>query len=734
MNSRTVLVTLVLAASVSALQTINDDLRVSKRFTGSLGGSLTVDSSTVLKKRPTSTNLHTIAGWDSVGDTVKQMPIGSLTSDSVTHADHADTADVAFKALLTTHGVTSGTVPKAATDSTFTNSHISENGDTTKIFTPTYAPSVTIYDDAPANTLNSPRIAYGNSTYVVMGWGSSEYRTSIDGISWSDITSWASINTIFTRDLSFSGGIFIVPYQYSNYNRLVTSSDGSSWAEANRTFGGIYDLSLNSSIYGNGTFVVVGGSYIDSGGAISSDGVTWVMPQTVTNDWQSVAFGNGIFVAVSSSGTSDRIMISSDGVSWTKANTFDHYFTKIVFGDGIFVAITGGKLSFVSDDGLTWDSASLPISGASTPNIAYGDGHFVIVDAFSETDMVYSSDGLSWDTFPGIPDGYRWGDICYGDNKFVAVSTNSRYFMNIEFVESASDSVFVVNGKTILKNTPTTTTPAYLLTKNAAPDNEIKSVSMAGVIPGLIADSSRTAGDVYHGVTPLHIAVSKDSTHWKTTGITYDTTSNYVSFPRYILFDSSAIQDIYINTEDGYDNKSLTISPSGQGTYASRGAWSLMTGNEHALNGDWWMSTGEEGAFRFGSAVGAFFEWDGDFDNNDRFSIKPGTGTVQTAVGTDSGPLLIYGDGDAGHGLIIAGANLHLRSDLVIDTTRVTAAPVYAMVKEAFGDTLKSRRIDSLVVDSARAAGKFAVIDNSYTASDSLFFIVGTDTFFAIKK
>jgi hypothetical protein len=118
----------------------------------------------------------------------KLWSIDSLTSDSVTHADHADTADVAFKALLTTHGVTSGTVPKAATDSTFTNSHISENGDTTKISVSGYADTMVWYDvGSRFNNTALESVAYGGGMFVATGkpYGGYEIVSSSDGINWT---------------------------------------------------------------------------------------------------------------------------------------------------------------------------------------------------------------------------------------------------------------------------------------------------------------------------------------------------------------------------------------------------------------------------------------------------------------------------------------------------------------------------------------------------------------------
>lgn len=59
-----------------------------------------IDSALLVGKKPLSTNPLDVAVWDSANDTLKRFPIDSISSDSVAHADHADSSDTAAYAHL----------------------------------------------------------------------------------------------------------------------------------------------------------------------------------------------------------------------------------------------------------------------------------------------------------------------------------------------------------------------------------------------------------------------------------------------------------------------------------------------------------------------------------------------------------------------------------------------------------------------------------------------------------
>jgi len=223
-------------------------------------------------------------------------------------------------------------------------------------------------------------IAYGNGVYVATASSASttglpRSMYSFDGKVWRP----SNINTTATwRSVCYGNNVFVA----IGSSGASVSSDGITWG-APTTITGVGVL--RSITYGNGIYVAVGSSGTNRI-ATSTNGTTWtarLAPQA--NAWYSVVFHNGMFVACSSSGT-NRVMTSTDGINWTLRNNSSGG-TTISAGDGSFVC-SGGT---VSQDGINWDniiiSPSLPING-----VAYGNNTFVAAlstGAFG-TDMAFA--------------------------------------------------------------------------------------------------------------------------------------------------------------------------------------------------------------------------------------------------------------------------------------------------------------------------------------------------------
>jgi hypothetical protein len=206
-------------------------------------------------------------------------------------------------------------------------------------------------------------VAYGKGRYVAVGDG---VLTSTDGVHWNFkgfsntgelIASSAqagglqanffpfpfpSAATYHLAGVSFVNNQFLAVgyiaqsdfFFFTYYPKIMTSTDGVTWVSRGApgsTFG------LSDGIYGNGTFVTVGGS-----GAVlsSSDGSSWGARYPVSLGLNSVAFAQGLFVVVGESG---MITSSQDGFNWTSrqsANTRTLY--EITFGNDSFVAVGEG--------------------------------------------------------------------------------------------------------------------------------------------------------------------------------------------------------------------------------------------------------------------------------------------------------------------------------------------------------------------------------------------------------
>jgi hypothetical protein len=127
-------------------------------------------------------------------------------------------------------------------------------------------------------------VAYGTSTFVAVGWGSSGV---LDG-------------------------------RGSSGDHVMTSTDGTTWTA--RTAAGDNDA-WKSVAYGNGMYVAVGNANGGYDAVMTSPyGNTWTVrtPAVANMNWTAVTYDNNLFVAVaSSSAGSPTVMTSPDGITWT---------------------------------------------------------------------------------------------------------------------------------------------------------------------------------------------------------------------------------------------------------------------------------------------------------------------------------------------------------------------------------------------------------------------------------
>lgn len=149
------------------------------------------------------------------------------------------------------------------------------------------------------------------------------------------------------------------------------------------------------------------------------------------NSWRAVTYGEGKFVAVSTDGT-NRIMISEDGKNWevTPTTWGSQWFTGIAYGNGAFVLgnAWNGNIFYRSiDGGQTWTGVTGAASGAQLGDIAYVDGVFVAVDysrSFTNQaagqQIFISNDGWTWEAKGESAKKY-WNGIAFGDGKIVIV-------------------------------------------------------------------------------------------------------------------------------------------------------------------------------------------------------------------------------------------------------------------------------------------------------------------------
>jgi hypothetical protein len=251
-------------------------------------------------------------------------------------------------------------------------------------------------------------IAYGSNKFVAVG-GDGNMAYSTDGITWIAVAS-----------LPFgSRPITAIVYVNNKFvawgdSKTATSLNGETWTPVSSSH------DIGEVAYGNGTFV--------SGKAYSTDGVTWTPVTNSTFGYtgdsiEAVAFGNGKFFAVGGDANNNYKMSVStdDGKTWTGVTTtaFSKDLFAITFADGKFVAggdDRGNKMA-TSTDGTTWITVDGKLGRITA--IAYGNNKFVAGDWAGG--MAYSPDGTTWTaTATNLPSSNNIKAIAYGSGKFVA--------------------------------------------------------------------------------------------------------------------------------------------------------------------------------------------------------------------------------------------------------------------------------------------------------------------------
>ena len=314
--------------------------------------------------------------------------------------------------------------------------------------TSTYEIEPAVSFSAPTNSVTASTIPSNTYSDVIYMETSAQY-TNVATLTESD-----GLGATF--DVSRNGAKYYVTLNNggSGYGRLNhceipgTSLDGASplndltititTVDAN---GAVVDFDFDG--YGQkGRYVATPDANI--GGAISVDGVTWTsnsLPDAGgANAWDSIASGliddgsstfkQSYAVAVSQGGPAAW---SEDGVTWNSVTLPGTFATAgaslVAFGQvtgtiGRFIAISANDTDVVYSDngGQTWLSSATQLTGTNFSALTYGAGKFIALRS-GTTDVMYSEDGLSWSSGSGLPSA-AWIDISWGNGRFIAVATD----------------------------------------------------------------------------------------------------------------------------------------------------------------------------------------------------------------------------------------------------------------------------------------------------------------------
>src|ERR1051326_515565 len=277
-------------------------------------------------------------------------------------------------------------------------------------------------------------VAYGNSTYVIVGQTNGKIYTSTDASTWIDRTYDTSSHSY---GITFANGVFAAAGVYNYFGNyyggvqsstdginwtttgvdscsnffdgitftnnkffavgqgggLQTSPDGYAWPNSCNNYGGEPDI--EGVAYGSATYVVVtknGHSGFFASGSDNlwssstppteglpipiNSGAGYFRDTGTTSDLLGVAYGNATFVAVGTAGT---IITSSDGITWTsRTSGTTNTLYAVTFADSVFAAAGDGGTILTSSDGIAWTSR---VSGTTNllRGIAFTNDRFIAI-------------------------------------------------------------------------------------------------------------------------------------------------------------------------------------------------------------------------------------------------------------------------------------------------------------------------------------------------------------------
>jgi hypothetical protein len=192
-------------------------------------------------------------------------------------------------------------------------------------------------------------------------------------LSSTNLTTWTSINTGITNDIS--------KINYGGSNDFIPA--GVVWTTI------AFPFTLSHVAYGNGTWVAVSHptEMFNSTDLISWSAVNSNFGNTITR----VSYGNGSWVAVGHSG---QLRSSTDTITWTTANSnFGNInIDQVVYGNGVWV-IQGSSNSRYSTDGSTWITNNLTLNWP----IFFGGGAWYSLQQGINTTTLFSDNGIYWE-------------------------------------------------------------------------------------------------------------------------------------------------------------------------------------------------------------------------------------------------------------------------------------------------------------------------------------------------
>jgi hypothetical protein len=181
---------------------------------------------------------------------------------------------------------------------------------------------------------------------------------------------------------------------------------------------------LDGGVFGNGQFLIIGGTGIQT----SPNGENWTLrssaPQFVPSRTE---FAEGTFVGMTTSG----VGTSSDGVAWTAQDTsatgFTGFHSDMAHGKNRFFVCGRRSADFLgyilgSTNGVDWESVYQTPSAGGLYGLAEANNQMLAAGDLGR--IVFSDDGQNWTLKPSGT-AYFLKGITHGNGRYVAVGRQS---------------------------------------------------------------------------------------------------------------------------------------------------------------------------------------------------------------------------------------------------------------------------------------------------------------------
>lgn len=288
-------------------------------------------------------------------------------------------------------------------------------------------------------TGNGKSIIYANNKYYMLSESPAKVCVSEDLETWTEYN--LNISYLKPHEIAYGNGTFVIVGGSGTTGKtyIYYSKNGTTWTPLEINTGSTISLPINGLKFINNKFLMVSGVvYVNpqTGERTSSElwtysssnGTTWTKYSTTITgssvyDIMDISYNKGLYVKV---GCSGGIWTSTNLKTWTKVSSgTTKKLVGINYGKGQFVVVGDGGVILTSKDGKKWSKQD---SGTDSYLIRcrYANGMYIAVGYNGV--ILQSINGSEWKNINPKSEavGLRYG-LAYNNIDNVMVITGTRY-------------------------------------------------------------------------------------------------------------------------------------------------------------------------------------------------------------------------------------------------------------------------------------------------------------------